>query len=174
MRIAKSLLIGLTLVLILPVLIQAQTASITGTVTEPSGAVVPGAAITVRNTATNATRTLESNSVGSYRVENLAPGVYEVSAEKTGFKKLKYAAVTLTVAQVLTVDLALELGEVVETLEVNGQEIAPIELSTARTCHSLRATPMSWFCFLQAPWKAMPAWEGFPSTARASATTTSC
>ena len=75
---------------------------------------------------------MESNSAGSYRIENLAPGVYELSAERSGFKKLRYAAVTLTVAQVLTVDLRLELGEVIETLEVSGQEIAPIELSTAQ------------------------------------------
>jgi hypothetical protein len=136
MLLNKSLFVSV-LCLLLGVLISAsvlhaQTAAITGTVTEPSGAVVPGATITVRNTATNAVRTMESNSVGSYRIENLVPGIYEISAEKSGFKKLKYAAVTLTVAQVLTVDLPLELGEVVETLEVSGQEIPPIELSTAQ------------------------------------------
>jgi len=128
----KALLLIILCFLIIPTFIQAQTASLTGTVTEPSGAVVPGAAITVRNTATNATRTLESNSVGSYRVENLVPGAYEVSAEKSGFKKLKYAAITLTVAQVLTVDLSLALGDVVETVEVSGEYLAPIDLSTAQ------------------------------------------
>lgn len=132
MRPFTSLLTVLACLMSFHLVIHAQTASITGTVTEPSGAVVPGASITVRNTATNATRTLESNSVGSYRVENLAPGVYEISAEKSGFKKLKFAAVTLTVAQVLTVDLSLELGDVVETVEVSGQYVAPIDLSTAQ------------------------------------------
>jgi hypothetical protein len=132
MRILKALSLVMLSILSLPILTQAQTASITGTVTEPSGAVVPGATIAVRNTATNATRTLESNGVGSYRVENLVPGVYEISAEKSGFKKVKFEAVTLTVAQILTVDLALELGDVVETLEVSGEYLAPIDLSTAQ------------------------------------------
>src|SRR5215467_12081627 len=99
MRILKALSLVMLSILSLPILTQAQTASITGTVTEPSGAVVPGATIAVRNTATNSTRTLESNGVGSYRVENLVPGVYEISAEKSGFKKVKFEAVTLTVAQ---------------------------------------------------------------------------
>src|SRR4051794_226622 len=94
-------------ILITPSFVQAQTASITGTITEPSGAVVPGATVTTVNTATSFSRSTVTGDLGVYRIENLTPGTYDISIEKTGFKTVKYSNVILTVVQVLTVDSRL-------------------------------------------------------------------
>ena len=63
----------------------AGSATITGTLTDPSGAFVPGAAVTIRNTDTAIERRIESNEAGVYSAPFLPPGHYEVSAAKAGF-----------------------------------------------------------------------------------------
>src|SRR5436305_13192190 len=69
------------------ILIYAQTAgSLTGTVKDPAGAVVSGAQITVRNTVTGESHNATSDEVGRFRIENLAPGRYTISASHAGFK----------------------------------------------------------------------------------------
>src|SRR5215472_13865526 len=65
---------------------------LTGTITDPSGAVVPGATVTLKNTATGATRTVTSSAAGAYRFSLLPPGSYSVSASAQGFSKAEATA----------------------------------------------------------------------------------
>ena len=67
-------------------LAQSDTSSISGTVTDPTGAVVPNARVMVRNDSTGQTRSVNSNSVGAYTVTNLPSGTYTVTVESQGFQ----------------------------------------------------------------------------------------
>jgi hypothetical protein len=94
------------------------TGSIVGTVSDPSGAVVPKARVTVRNQETNATRDVETNGFGDYTVSLLSPGRYRVSAEKTGFRRSVYSGVNLDVDQAERVDFSLQIGALNEEITV--------------------------------------------------------
>jgi hypothetical protein len=114
-------------------LLFSQTAgSIAGTVTDPTGAVVQGATITATNQATNAARSADTNSSGAYSITNLAPGVYTVVMEKSGFKMMRFDATSLSVAQALVLNAQFTVGSVQEILQVNGGETAPIETETSQ------------------------------------------
>jgi hypothetical protein len=99
------LLFVTSFLLLCPVLLfsQAETGSIAGTVTDPSGAVVPGAKITITSLGTHAVRTVVAGPRGEYVVSNLQPGTYEVSVEQQGFNSLKQQ-VDVTVGSRNTVD----------------------------------------------------------------------
>ncbi len=116
---------------LLPIAIWAQTAAITGTVTDSSGATVPGTSINVHNIGTGIDREVNTNAAGIYRVEE-PPANYDVTMEKSGFKVVRFTNLTLTVDQVLTLNASLEVGAVSQTVEVNGQAVAPIDLESAQ------------------------------------------
>jgi hypothetical protein len=88
--------------------------TITGTVSDPNGAVVPGASITVKNVETNITNTVTSNSEGSYTVPLLQPGTYTVSAAATGFKTSTIENIAVRVDDRLTVDVQMQVGAAAE------------------------------------------------------------
>ena len=99
---------------------QQETATIAGTVRDASGAVVPGATITVTNIRTNiAVRTVAGDD-GAYVIPSLRPGDYSVTAESVGFQKTLRTGITLQVAQVARVDMALQPGQITEAVEVVG------------------------------------------------------
>ncbi len=108
-------------------LLAQNTGSMSGVVTDPSGAVVDSARVTVTNQGTNSARTVTTNASGFYSVPNLVPGVYTVSVEKSGFSPFKFSNTTLTVAQALVLNATLTVGAQEQTIEVNGQQVAPIE-----------------------------------------------
>ncbi|QMV18451.1 carboxypeptidase regulatory-like domain-containing protein [Granulicella sp. 5B5] len=117
----RSLSIGLALAAAAALPLAAQTAAtgnITGTVTDPTGAAVPGATVTIINNDTNVKRTIQTNGVGSYSVPFLIPGNYEVLATGSGFGKIDHQHLTLTVGSTLTVDAALPNGSVTTAVEV--------------------------------------------------------
>ena len=97
-----------------------QNATVVGTITDPTGAVVPGVTVSVTNVNTGVSLTTATNASGYYRVENLIPGQYTVSAEAKGFQKALRTAFTLEVAQTATIDLTLQVGAVTQTVEVTG------------------------------------------------------
>src|SRR5262245_57535569 len=102
----------------------AQTlGTITGEVKDGTGAVLPGATVTVVNTATNATRSTVSNQVGLYDLPALPPGPYTVKSELDGFRSAS-RDVTVQVQQTVRVDFAMELSSVSESLIVTG--VSPI------------------------------------------------
>ena len=87
-----------------PIFAQQEAGQINGTVKDTNGAVIPAATVTVRNTATNATRTVTTDEEGFYLVPNLQPGAYEVTASKQGFQDAKETA-QVTVGGRITVAL---------------------------------------------------------------------
>jgi carboxypeptidase family protein len=99
---------------------QQETATITGTVRDQSGGVVPRATVTVTNVQTNISVKTESDDAGSYVIPSLRPGEYSVSAESSGFPKIIRTGVTLQVAQVARIDMTLQAGQLTETVEVVG------------------------------------------------------
>jgi carboxypeptidase family protein len=97
------------------------TASIIGTVRDASGAVTPGATVTVKHTESGLIRTAEADSNGNYTVPSLPVGRYEVSTEKPGFKQAVRRGINLVVGQEAVVNLTLEVGNVVEQVTVTAE-----------------------------------------------------
>lgn len=97
---------------------QAVKASLVGTVTDSSGAVVPGAKVTITEVNTGFSRSMETNESGYYVFSNLDPGVYRVEVEQAGFKKAVRDRVDVIVNTTVRVDLQLQPGEITETIEV--------------------------------------------------------
>ena len=112
--------LGLGLLLSPSLYAQRDTGTIVGTVTDPSGAVVPGVNITIRNVDTNATFSTVTDGTGNYAAPLLRSGTYELGAELPGFKKQTKSGVQLNVQDRLKVDFTLEVGDVSEVVEVIG------------------------------------------------------
>lgn len=100
-----------------------DTANLVGTVTDPNGAVIPGAKVTVQNPDKGFTRNLVSNSAGNYSISAVPIGNYVVTAEAPGFQKLVRSGITLTVGQIQRIDLQLSLGQVTQEVTVTGNVV---------------------------------------------------
>src|SRR5438105_6082109 len=99
---------------------QTGTSNITGSVRDVNGAVVPGATVTAKNEATGVTSTQTTTDSGLYAFSSLPVGKYTITVEKQGFKTLQKTNNVLEVGIPLTVDVALEVGQVSETVNVQG------------------------------------------------------
>jgi hypothetical protein len=95
--------------------------TITGTLTDPNGGVVPNAMVVVRNTDTGTERPIATNDAGKYVAQFLQPGNYQITASKTGFARVVRTDLTLQVGQTLTIDLAMPIQTTTETVTVTGQ-----------------------------------------------------
>ena len=105
-----------------PTSVFAQTAAtITGTVADSTGAVVPGAQITITNAGTGQSRTLQTNNVGRYYAPVLNPGSYQVEASSAGFQAVVHSGITLTVGAEIAINFTLNPGQVSERVEVTGE-----------------------------------------------------
>jgi hypothetical protein len=109
---------------------QTSTGTIVGTVSDATGAVIAGAQIVVANSATGAQRRAISNEAGSYTVPLLPPGSYGVTVTAQGFKKFEQAGVELRVQQQARVDVALQVGELTESVSVQADS-ALVEATTS-------------------------------------------
>ena len=103
---------------------QTITGSITGTVTDATGALAPNVKVTGANQGTNVTFTATTNEAGVYNLLFLPVGSYTITAEASGFKKSVIGPFGITVNQTARVDVKLELGEVSQSVEITG--VAPI------------------------------------------------
>ena len=99
---------------------SAITGAISGKITDPQGAVVPNANVTVTNSGTNSTVTVSASSDGTYKVTNLQPGTYVVDATVSGFAPAKAERVVVEVGQTTTIDIALTVGTAVAQVDVSG------------------------------------------------------
>ncbi len=97
---------------------QADRATLTGAVTDPTGAAVPGVTVTATNESTRVATKTETNEVGLYRIVNLPVGPYAVAFEKGGFKTVVRSGIVLSVAQVADISVQLNIGSVQQTVEV--------------------------------------------------------
>lgn len=102
---------------------QKTTGTITGTITDPSGAVVPDATVTVVNENTGATRTATSNEQGSFSFPELQAGTYSLTVTKAGFRKLTQKNVELHVADVTNLNVRVEMGPTAETVTVEASAV---------------------------------------------------
>jgi hypothetical protein len=137
----KLSLVLFFLIFFIPVVL-AQTGAISGTATDPSGAVIAQATITARNLANNGTRVVQSSATGTYAITNLPVGLYEITAEKAGFQPVRFAKVELTVAQQLTLNMTFHMEAVAEEVQVNAQAVAPIDLETAQVSNIVNEVQM--------------------------------
>ena len=132
---------------------QAESGTIVGTVTDPAGAVIPNATVTITNVATGLNRMGITNTNGQYRADAFPTGALTVTAEQTGFQKLVRSGLTLTAGDVLTVNLQLTVGNVQETVEVTAD--APLlqsqtaAVSTLITNQQMLETPINGRAFTQ-------------------------
>ncbi len=108
---------------------QETRGTFSGIVTDPTGAAIVGASITVTNTGTKTTAPAATNPTGYYEVPLLLPGTYEVTAEATGFKKLVRSGLTLGLGEQQKVNLTLEVGAASESVTVSA-ESAILDTST--------------------------------------------
>jgi hypothetical protein len=147
MHIARRILASGLLALVvglLPSTAFAQTgaASVTGIVTDQTGAAVPGATVTVSNQSTNVDYTAVSNEAGNYNVTGLPVGTYIVKAELSRFKTAATKPLQLEASQIARVDFKLELGAVEETVQVTG-ETAVLQSETATVGEVISATTLN-------------------------------
>ncbi|HMY70665.1 MAG TPA: TonB-dependent receptor, partial [Blastocatellia bacterium] len=117
-KFAPAFVVGLLLTIYATAFAQDATGRIAGTVTDPTGAVIVGAKVTVTNVATRIARETVTASDGSYQVPSLPLGAYRVTVEHQGFKRLVSSEQTLQINQVLRFDPVLEVGASSESVEI--------------------------------------------------------
>ena len=108
-----------------------DTASLTGTITDPSGATVANAQVTVSSPERGINRTTTTNSDGAYSVPAIPSGSYNVSIAAPGFKKFEAKAVVLRVAQKARVDVVMQVGASTTEVTVEGQDVAQVETQSS-------------------------------------------
>ncbi|MCI0620540.1 MAG: carboxypeptidase-like regulatory domain-containing protein, partial [Acidobacteria bacterium] len=114
----SATLIALCLGLTMPVFSQGGFGVIAGKVADPTGASVPNAKIRAINIETNAKNEVTSNASGDYQILQLLPGRYRLQVEAAGFKLLERPDIQVQVSDRVTLDVALEIGEITETVTV--------------------------------------------------------
>ncbi len=121
-----------------PVAAQERFGGLTGTVTDTSGAVLPGTTVTITNKDTGAMRAVVTGDAGQYIVQDLDPGRYGVTIELSGFAKAEIADVGITLGKTIKVDAQLKVGDLSEVVQVSG---APqdIDVRSTLVAHNVRA-----------------------------------
>lgn len=135
--------------LALPAAILGQTtfATITGTVTDSSGAAVGNASISATNVETNITTTVQTNEVGIYTIAQLKEGTYSVKARAVGFKEFIAQDVVLVARDLRRLDISLDVGSVETTVEVSAGatliETETARLADAKTAEVMKTLPLN-------------------------------
>jgi hypothetical protein len=117
------LLLAGVMLAVSPLYPQATTANVVGTVSDPSGGIVPAANVTITNRQTGQARTAQTDAQGNYEFRFLQTGEYSIAVEKTGFQKAEVARFSLSVDQVARIDVKMSLGQTAETVEVSASAI---------------------------------------------------
>jgi hypothetical protein len=146
----KRVVLGLIVVALLlprPAAAQAVTGTVLGTVTDTTGAAVPGATITLTNLGTGLTRTIVSDAVGEYTAPSLPTGKYRLVAELSGFRTVTIPDIDLGVDQHLRFNVQLSVGTVAENVTVAGSsplvQIASSELGTTVQEEQIKTLPLN-------------------------------
>ena len=124
-----------------PLSAQGNTATIAGTVADPSRAAIPDATVTAKNLGTDISQTVVSDSQGRFRIPQLGLGNYEIRASKMGFSTVVRQGVTLTVGSESVIDFALPVGQAQQTVTVEGQ-VSQVETSSAAISNLVEPTQM--------------------------------
>ena len=143
----------LMLLLAIPAFAQKITGTLRGEVTDPTGAVISGAKVTVTNEDTGLTRTVNTTSAGIYSVDNLPVGSYRIQVESQGFKSEVRSKVALNVADARAVDVQLQTGDISEVVDVEVAAVAVrtvgADVSGLVTGTEARALPLNGRNFMQ-------------------------
>jgi len=126
---------------------QVDRGTITGIVTDASGAVIPGVAIKVTNQATGVVTPVITSSAGVYTAPLLQPGTYGVTAEKQGFKKFAQSGIVVGVGETVRANVAMAIGVTTETVQVSGQAVQiqrdSAELGTVVSGQEIEELPLT-------------------------------
>src|SRR5947209_6117474 len=135
----RSLLVVICLFLsVVAASAQTDRGTITGTVSDATGAVIPGATVEAKNTATGTVFTAGSSETGNYTLPQLPAGTYEISVTLPGFKKYVRPAVTIAATQTVRIDAALQVGANTEAVTV--EAAAPLlKTESGEISHSVNA-----------------------------------
>src|SRR5438477_1203894 len=112
------LILAITIVAASPAYAQVSGATLSGTITDPSGAAIAGAKVSIANKATGVARDVTADAAGFYSAPNLLPGPYEVTTSASGFSTAKQSDLTLTVGAQQVLNVSLKIGEASQTVEV--------------------------------------------------------
>jgi Carboxypeptidase regulatory-like domain/TonB dependent receptor len=161
----NRILFILLLVSILPALISAQvavTGKITGVVTDSSGSAVPNATVTVKSTALMSPRSINTGADGSYLFDLLSPGTYEVTITATGFQTVNETGIVLTAGFTATVNSKLQIGEVTQTVKVEGEPV--VDLQSVQTSTTFDQTLLQDIPSGRDPWSTVAQMPGVTSS----------
>jgi len=126
----------------MPAWSQSETGSVSGVVTDSTGAVIPGASVTAKGVATGTTRTVQSGSTGRYVIQDLIPGEYEISVSSGSFQPFK-SRVEVTVGGTTTLDAQLSLSGTTTTVEVVGAGGTAVNTQTQELSQLVGPTQMA-------------------------------
>jgi len=126
---------------------QVSGATLSGTISDPSGAVVAGAQVSIANRETGVTRAVTTDAGGLYSAPNLLPGAYDVTVTATGFSTTKQTDIALAVGAQATLNVSLKIGEATQTVEVTGGaqqvQLASSTLSAQVESTTVRELPLN-------------------------------
>src|SRR5882757_8365606 len=126
---------------------QVAGATLTGTVKDSSGAVIPNAQISITDLATSVSRSISSNAAGLYTAPNLSPGNYEVRVTSTGFRTQVQRGITLTVGAQQQLDITMQVGQITQTVEITTEaptvELTSSELGATVNSTTVRELPLN-------------------------------
>jgi hypothetical protein len=139
-----QLLTAVAVIVLLGIPAYAQTASVTGRVTDATGAVIPNALVTIANVETAIERSTRTNDSGYYTFSFLQPGSYRMSVENAGFKALTRSGLIFEVDQRAELNFTLEVGTLAERIEVsaNVQQLNTVEASRGQVIENRRIVEM--------------------------------
>ena len=163
----KSQIVNLSILttLFIPIVLWAQvstTGKITGIVTDASGAVAANAVVTVKSGALMSQRSTHTQADGSYLLDLLPPGTYDVTVTASGFQTLRQTGVVITAGFTATVNARLRVGQVQETVEVRGEPVVDVQSVQAETTFDqqlLQEIPAG-----RDPWSTVAQMPGVTST----------
>lgn len=142
-RWSLSLALGVLAFIVLLPLVQGHAqvagATLSGSITDPSGSFIPGAQVAVTNTATGVTTNVKSNTAGFYIARNLIPGPYKVTISAPGFRAVSQTGITLTVGAQQVLNRAMTVGAATQTVNVTGAPPA-VDLATSSITDTVGAT----------------------------------
>ena len=121
---------------------QVQNGQFSGTVTDPTGAAIANARVTLTNPATDLKLTTTTNSSGNYTVKEVPPGVYKITVEASGFKTVSNNAVTGNAGTIAHVDFKMQIGKASEVVEVTA-EAAAVNIEDSKLASTVTSTQIS-------------------------------
>ena len=157
----RRALLLLALAVVLPGLLPAQvstTGKITGVVTDPSGAAVATATVTVKSAALMAPRTTTTNSDGTYLFDLLPPGNYEITVSANGFRTVEETGIVITAGFTATVNSKLQVGQMNQTVQVEGEPV--VDLQNAQTSTTFDQTLLQNIPSGRDPWSTVAQMPG--------------